>query len=209
MNSFSSIYAINLWLIALAPCLFAQSSLAILPFYSSGISQTEARQISEKLRSEFISLHKYSVIDQQSMETLLADQGFDINDPCRNNYCALTLGQLLSVDDVVLGNIGRIDKTYSIDIKIINISSGSVLKDISSRHTVKQTELFKKIIPELIEELVNTNNATVQVFKKKRSVLVPFTAITIGAAALAVPTYFLIKKITTDQPETRELEVQW
>ncbi len=209
MNLFPSIYAFNFLLIALISNLFAQSTLAILPFNSSGISSAEARQISEKFRAEFTALHKYTVIDRNSMETLLADQGFDINDPCRNNYCAVTLGQLLSVDDVILGNVGKIDKTYAIDVKIIDISSGSVLKDISTRHTVKQAVLFNKIIPELVKELISTNTSTVQVYKKRGRALIPITVITLGAAALAVPGYFLYKKFTTDEPETRELEVQW
>lgn len=209
MNLFPSIYAFNFLLIALISNLFAQSSLAILPFNSSGISSVEASQISEKFRAEFTGLHKYAVIDRQSMETLLADQGFDINDPCRNNYCAVTLGQLLSVDDVILGNVGKIDKTYAIDVKIINISSGSVLKDISTRHTVKQAVLFKKIIPELVKELISTNASTVQVYKKRGRALIPITVITLGTAALAVPGYFLYKKLASDGPETRELEVQW
>lgn len=209
MNLFPPIYAINFILIALVSNLFAQSSLAILPFNSSGISAEEARQISEKFRAEFTGLRKYNVLDRQSMETMLADQGFDLNDPCRNNYCALTLGQLLSVDDVILGNIGKIDKTYSIDVKIINISSGSVLKDISTRHTVKQAALFKRIIPELVKELVSTNTSSIQVYKKKGRALIPVTVITIGTAALAVPVYFLCKKLISNEPETREVEVQW
>ncbi len=209
MYLFSSIYAINFILIALVSNLFAQSSLAILPFNSSGISTEEVRQISEKFRVEFTSLHKYNVLDRQAMETLLADQGFDLNDPCRNNYCALTLGQLLSVDDVILGNISKIDKTYAIDVKIINISSGSVLKDISTRHTVKQAVLFNKVIPELVMELVSTNTSAIQVYKKKGRALIPVTIITVGSAALAVPIYFLYKKLISKEPETRKLEVQW
>lgn len=210
MNLFSPIYAINFILIAFISNLFAQSSLAILPFNSSGISTEEARQISVKFRAEFTDLRKYNVLDRQTMETLLADQGFDLNDPCRNNYCALTLGQLLSVDNVILGNIGKIDKTYAIDAKIIDISSGSVLKDISTRHTVKPEELFKKIIPELVKELVSTSNtSSIQVYKKKGRAIVPVTIITLGSAALAVPVYFLCKKLSSNEPETRELEVQW
>lgn len=210
MNLFSPIYAINFILIALIPSLFAQSTLAILPFNSSGISTEEARQISVKFRAEFTDLRKYNVLDRQTMETLLADQGFDLNDPCRNNYCALTLGQLLSVDNVILGNIGKIDKTYAIDVKIIDISSGSVLKDISTRHTAKTDALFKKIIPELVKELVSTSNtSSIQVYKKKGRAIVPVTIITLGSAALAVPVYFLCKKLTSNEPETRELEVQW
>lgn len=209
MNLFSSIYAINLILIALVSNLFAQSSLAILPFNSSGISAGEVQQISDKFRAEFTSLRKYNVLDRQAMETLLADQGFDLSDPCKNNYCALTLGQLLSVDDVILGNIGKIDKTYSIDVKIINIGSGSVLKDISTRHTVKQAVLFDKVIPELVQELVNTSTSSIQVYKKKGKAFIPVTIITVGSAALAVPVYFLCKKLTSEEPETRKLEVQW
>ena len=193
MNLFLPVYAINLILIISITNLYAQSSLAILPFNSSGISAEEARQISEKFRAEFSSLRKYNVLDRQTMEMLLADQGFDLNDPCRNNYCALTLGQLLSVDDVIMGYIGKIDKTYAIDVRIINISSGSVLKDISTRHTVKQAALFKKIIPELVKEFVKTDTSPIQVYKKKGRALVPVTIITIGSAALAVPVYFLCK----------------
>ncbi len=210
MNLFPSIYTINFILIALISNLFAQSSLAILPFNSSGISAEETRQISEKFRAEFVGLSKYNVLDRQTMETLLSDQGFDLNDACRNNYCALTFGQLLAVDDVILGNIGKIDKTYALDVKIINISSGSVLKDISTRHTVKQAALFNKIIPDLVKEFVNTNaSSSIQVYKKKRRALVPVTVITITSAVLAVPAYFLIKKLVSNEPETRELEVQW
>lgn len=209
MKFSQTVYAVNLLLLSLYFNLFAQSTLAVLPFFSSGISSQESRNLTERFRAELTALKKYSVLDRTSMETLLADQGFNLNDPCKENSCAVTLGQLLAVDNIIIGNIDEIDKSYMVNIKMVNISSGSIIKDISGSHRVKKAELINEVIPAMALDLTSTDTASVRVFKKKRRPLIPVTLITIGTAALAVPAYILYKKYFNEEPKTREIEVQW
>lgn len=202
------IYAFNLILL-LTISLSAQSSIAILPFSCSGLPSEECKELTERFRSEISAQRKYTVLDRTSMESMLADQGFDLNEPCKESSCAVILGQLLAVDDIIMGTVGKINNTYIVNFKIVNISSGSQVKDVSGNHKVKKSVLINDILPSMALDLTSKDTSGVRIIKKKKKVLVPVTLITVGAAALAVPAYFIYKNYVKEEPETRKLEVQW
>jgi hypothetical protein len=190
--------------------IFAKQTLAVLPFYSSNIDIKETGDATEKLRSELSKKQLYTVMNGKEMETLLSEQGFDPSAPCNELSCAVTLGQLLAVDNIVIGNIGKVGTTYMINIKIINVNSGSIYKDIAENHPVKINIILNKIVPLLAEKLTNSQYVDETVIKKKRRPYIAIIAITAGTAVLAIPAYFIYKKVTEPkQLDTRDIMVQW
>lgn len=202
------IYSLN-FIIFFSGNLFSQNSAAVYPFSYSGITSQEARQVTESFRSNLKSLNKFSLLNRTSMESLLYDQGINIDDPCNDQACAIAIGQLLAIDDLITGNIARIDKNFIINIKIINISSGSISKDISENYKGDYKDLFDIMLPVLAHKLVNENSVSDNVIRKKKRPMIPITLITVGTAAIAVPVILYLKNHSDNDPEKRELQVQW
>jgi len=61
------------------------------------------------------------------MDEILIEQGFQLS-ACTTNECVVEAGKLMGVEHMVAGNIAKIDNLFTIDIRLIDVETGKVLK---------------------------------------------------------------------------------
>jgi TolB-like protein len=102
-------------------------SIAILELDASGISKTDASVLSDRLQSELITTQKFVVMERTKVSEILAEQGFQASG-CTSTDCAVEVGKLVGVEQMVAGNIGKIGEIYTINARLISVRTGEVLK---------------------------------------------------------------------------------
>jgi TolB-like protein len=102
-------------------------TIAVNDFSAEGIQPSEARIISERLRSELLKTDQFRVMERGEMENILKEQGFQISGSCSDQSCLVEVGQLLGVQQMVAGSIGKIGSLYTITARMIDIRSGEIL----------------------------------------------------------------------------------
>jgi len=110
-------------LLLIVGCVFAREYLAIIDFEGIGITNDEARVLTQRLTSEMISLELYQVLERSEMKRLLEEQKFQYSG-CVDTKCAVELGKMLGAKYMVVGTISYIGKTFSIDSRLISVESG-------------------------------------------------------------------------------------
>ena len=104
--------------------LHAQERLAVFDFrVIDGMSDSEAKTLTNKFRNEMAQTGKYSMVERSAMEQVLSEQRFSASDLADQDK-AVELGRLLSASKVVVGDIGKVGRTYSIDVRMINVETG-------------------------------------------------------------------------------------
>ena len=129
-----------------------QRSLAVIDLEGHGISQSEARSLSNRLRSELVQLGKVTVVERNKMESILSEQDFQLSG-CTSAECSVEIGQLLGVTTILTGGIGRVGAIYTIDLRMVDVRTGRVTHSVSRnyRGTVEGLlELIKSISVELL-----------------------------------------------------------
>ncbi len=123
---FSKTFGLFLILISVA---FAQNkiTLAVMDLDAEGISASENRIISARLRTELIETQKFTVVEREKVEEILSEQGFQLSG-CTSNECAVQAGKLLGVKYMAVGSIGKIGAIFTLNIRLINVESGVVMK---------------------------------------------------------------------------------
>ncbi len=110
--------------------LFAQKTketIAVLDFNAiSGINTSAAPTLTSIFRSELINTKKYYVLERSDMESILKEQAFSLSGACNSAECAVEIGQLLSAKKIVVGEIGKIGETYSITLRLVDVSTGKI-----------------------------------------------------------------------------------
>ena len=118
------------WLfLLLVTITFAQNkmNLAVMDLDAEGISASENRIISSRLRTELIETQKFTVVEREKVEEILKEQGFQLSG-CTSNECAVQAGKLIGVKYMVVGSIGKIGGIFTINIRLINVETGVVVK---------------------------------------------------------------------------------
>ncbi len=92
---------------------------------TGGVLKSEAQALSDRLRSEMQSLKKFDLIERNQMDALLKEQEFSMSE--FSEQAAAKAGKLLSAEQVVVGTIGKVGRTYTVDVRLIDVTSGKVI----------------------------------------------------------------------------------
>ncbi|MFH1852084.1 MAG: hypothetical protein ABIA75_07030 [Candidatus Neomarinimicrobiota bacterium] len=112
-------------------CALGQKAVAVIDFEPINLNAGEALALSERFRNEIQALDTVNVyIDRGSMESVLEEQGFQ-QTGCTSNECAVELGQMLGAEEIIVGTVGLIGSTYSINVRSIAVMNGKILRTAS------------------------------------------------------------------------------
>ncbi len=146
---------------------FAQEdsyTIAVLDLIANGISASEARSLSDYLRSQITrtvtsqeftekSGFVYKVIERVQMDKILEE--FDYQSTgCTDEECAVELGKMLNVERIVIGSVGLVGQTYTINARIVDIETASTLSVADYMFTGKRDNLLKTGVPSIVNELL-------------------------------------------------------
>jgi TolB-like protein len=102
-------------------------NVAVNDLNGKGLDQSAASIISDRLRSELIATGVFRVMERNEMASILKEQGFQQTGACEEASCIVQVGQLLGVDRMVAGSIGKIDSLFTISVRMINVGTGQIM----------------------------------------------------------------------------------
>jgi len=100
-----------------------ECTIAVLDLNANGISQPEAKSLSNSLQvlitrtvtsKNFIenSEIRYTVVERSQMDKIF--EQFEIqNTGCTDISCAVEFGKMLSVERIIIGSVGLVGQTYT------------------------------------------------------------------------------------------------
>lgn len=102
--------------------------IAILDFTNTGgLSKQETVTLGNRLRSMLVKTNAFIVLERGQMDDILGEQGFQ-QTGCTTTECAVEMGRLLNVQKMISGTIGKLGKTYTIDLSLIDVQTAQIEK---------------------------------------------------------------------------------
>lgn len=108
-------------------------TIAVLDFDGKGVSQSEASTLTDRFRDELFKVESYSVLERALMENILTEQGFQ-QSGCGSNECVVDAGNMLGVQQIAGGSVGKVGNVFSVSVRIIDVESGRVLNIANYDH---------------------------------------------------------------------------
>lgn len=108
--------------------LFSQKiPVAVLDFEATGISQTEAITLTDRLRNELFRLGDFKVVERGLMEGILLEQDFQMSG-CTTNECLVEVGRLTGAKLMVGGRISKIGALFTVSARVVDVETGELLR---------------------------------------------------------------------------------
>ena len=130
-------FRVFLFLITVNFFLFAQENtrptIAILDFEGQGISVQEVQTLTERMRTEIGNTNAIRLIERKAIESIMAEQGL-AQSGCVSDECAAEVGQLLGVQFMINGLIGKLGDSYTIDVKMFSVETGATERSKNVTH---------------------------------------------------------------------------
>jgi len=105
----------------------SKPSVAVLDFEARGIPGYEAETLTERLRTEIATTKAVQLVDRKLLQNILEEQGLQ-QSGCTTDECAAEVGQLLGAQYMVSGAVGKLGETYSIDAKMVSVTTGAAVR---------------------------------------------------------------------------------
>ena len=97
-----------------------------------GVGDGDGELISDRLREEIFNTNLVNVMEREQMQNILKEQEFQkAGATCPDDACLMKLGQLLGVQIVVTGSLGKQGPLYIVNIRAIDVQTGKTKKTVS------------------------------------------------------------------------------
>mgnify|MGYP004004825135 FL=1 len=135
---------------------FAQDiTIAVFDLENNGLKDSEIRILTERLQSELVKVGGYTVVERKKIEKIFEEQKFQMNGCVEE--CLIEIGMLLGAKEIVIGSAGRFGSTYTISARLVNATSGVIIRssEYDSEGDIEQllTEGMKDVALRLITGL--------------------------------------------------------
>jgi len=102
-----------------------KKTVAVLDLDTEGVSHPEAAYLTRRICHELIQTETYIVLERSTMEEILTEQAFQMTG-CTSSECAVEAGQLLGVEKMIAGSVGKIGTMYTIFLRLIDVETGEI-----------------------------------------------------------------------------------
>ncbi len=119
--------------ILLATSLFAREYIAVIDFEGIGVSEDDAKALTQRLTSELINLEIYQVVERAEMKRLLDEQKFQYSG-CVSTKCAVQIGMMIGAKYMVVGSISKLGSSFSVDSRLLNVETSEAYYSGSYTH---------------------------------------------------------------------------
>ena len=140
-------------------------TIAILDLEANGVSNTEAKGLSEKIRtriswlintelySNSAGIIEYVVVERSQMDKIL-DQ-FEIQSAvCTDVSCAIEFGKMFQADRIIIGSVNVIGKTFNVTARMIDVETAKTITVSEVDHKGSIDGLLGSTIQDVADELI-------------------------------------------------------
>lgn len=140
-----------------APMGFAveKLSLAVLDLESKGVDSSTTDILTETLRRELVNTKRFNIVDQSQIDDTM-EEVLPQMKGCTTMECAIEMGRMVGADKVLRGSISTLGKKYILEVRLIDLESGTVetakMKEWREGETDYNTAI-KNLVNKLVEEI--------------------------------------------------------
>ncbi len=101
------------------------SQVAVASLSSTSIAEAEKQLLTEVLRDVLVGSKYFLVVSREDMGALLKEQNFQ-REMCDTTECLVEMGQLLAVEKIIGGSVGKVGTAYSVVLRIVSVETGKI-----------------------------------------------------------------------------------
>jgi hypothetical protein len=124
-------------------------TVAVTDLVAKGVDKSVADIFSERFRSELIQTGHFRVMERGQMDMVLKEQGFQQSGACSDEACLVEMGQIMGVERMISGSMGKLGTLYTISVRLINVATGEIMITANEDCDCEMKELLSKTVPAL------------------------------------------------------------
>jgi tetratricopeptide (TPR) repeat protein len=130
-----------------------KSTVAIIDLVpGEDISNKMVVNLSDYLRIQLLHTQMFTVVTRENLEDVLKEQKLQMSGLTKEDL--IKVGQLLGAQKIFTGSIGKVGTSYLINLKMIDVSSGEILKAETEKNTGNEEEALLNSINTIVNKII-------------------------------------------------------
>jgi len=102
-------------LVLICSTVSAQIQIAVVDFEANGVSNPEAKALTDRLAVELFRTGYFSVLEREMLNKILNEQDFQ-RSGCTTNECLVEIGKIANVQQIIGGSVSKVGNVFSISV---------------------------------------------------------------------------------------------
>ncbi len=112
------------------------------------LSKSELSLLSDRLRIELFKAGAFRAIERERVDAILEEHEFSASGRVATE-CVLEVGELIGADHMVAGSVGRIGSVHTINVRMIDVETGTSIVWLSETVAVRLSRCSPECCPKL------------------------------------------------------------
>jgi TolB-like protein len=134
-------------------------NVAVMPLQAKGVGANDADVITDGLISRLQQNGAMRVMERSQMDQIMKEQGFANSGACEGGECAVQVGKFLAVDRIMVGSVGILGRTYTLNLRLVDVSTGEVLRSSMRSRAGSIDDVLTLLVPESVADMVAETKA--------------------------------------------------
>ena len=143
-----------------------KTALAVLDLDATNIGIAEAKSLSDRLRIEIFNTGSYEMLEREKMTKILEEMEFQLSG-CTSDECAVEVGRLVGVTNILVGSIGKVGEYYTVSARIIDVETGKIIKTATEDIEGTLGSVLTLAIPSIAKQIAGQARPLVRTTQKK------------------------------------------
>lgn len=101
--------------------------LAIQPLTPRSVGRDDAEMVADVLAAKLMESGKFRVMERSEMSRILSEQGFQKSGACEGQKCAVEVGRILGIEQMVVGAFGKLGDSWVLTVRRVDVETGEVV----------------------------------------------------------------------------------
>lgn len=144
--------------------------LAIQPLTPRSVDKDDAEMVADVLAAKLMESGKFRVMERSEMSRILSEQGFQKSGACEGQKCAVEVGRILGIEQMVVGAFGKLGDSWVLSARRVDVQTGEIVGQ-----SIRQFEGPLKEVPQALVGVVAADLAGGEIALPVRKVEPPRT----------------------------------
>lgn len=142
-------------LIIALPAVFPaeKMTIAVLDLEAEGVPSIVAKAVSDIVRTEFVKIDNFKVIERSQIDKILDEMEFQLSDLADESQ-AVKIGELSSAKKIILGQVSALGDKVVITLRIVDVETGE--SEYSAQDTAPDIDAVDTVAVKLAREFAQT-----------------------------------------------------
>ena len=157
-------------------------TVALSELEGRGLAEGEALTLTDALSGHLSNTNAFRIMERGKMDMILKEQGFQQSGACTDQACIVEMGQLLGVQQMITGSIGKVGGTYSVSVRMISVATSEIIRTLSKVYKGQIDGVLTDVLPAIASELAQAVSPSAT-----KVTAAPVAAAAVPAAAVVAP----------------------